>query len=190
VRALLGLTIAATMLGFIDVNSADAGYLGACRYRGCDCRCSTCPDDCQQHSCVVMKLCPEVVYEEHQCTAYKTEYVDVVDKKEVPAVKYVEEVQYELRPTTIWQPQQCECSSCAPPAGACEAAQPPKLVPVQCVQKVPNTVLKPVKYQKTEETSHVEIRQVPYTVTCYTSKVVYKEVPVTVCCPTPCCKAD
>jgi hypothetical protein len=196
VRTFPALMIIVAVLGAVGVNSADACYFGACRYRSANaCQCSTTSCSCQQQCCVVMKRCPEVVYEEHEVTAYKTEYVQVVDKKEVPAVKYVEEVQYLLRPMTIWQPQPCECGNCSQPGScapvkACEAVQPPKLCPVTCLQKVPNTVLKPVSYQKVEENPRVEIKQVPYKVICYTAKTVYKEVPVTVCCPAPCCKTS
>ncbi len=188
---------AATLVGVMlvsDLNTAQAGFCcGASRYRvahgACCGGCGTC---CQQRCYTVMRTCQEVVYEAHETTAYKTVFEEVIEKKPVEAVKYVEETQLQMRSTTILQPCPakpcCGCQSAKPcaPAQTCGEAQP-CMAAVPCLQKLPVPVLRPVTYQKIEETPRVVIKQVPYPVTCYTAKVVCKQVPVTVCCPVPCC---
>jgi hypothetical protein len=137
-----------------------------------------------------MKTCQEVVYEEKQCTFYKTVYEEATDKVVVNAVKYVEETEYRCYKCMVWQPKEtgaCEAvKSCAPAACAPSAACT-EMVQVECIRKVPHTVYRRVCEQKTEERPRVVVKQVPYTVTCCIPKVICKQIPVEVCAPVPQC---
>jgi hypothetical protein len=186
-NSIAAIAIGAALLA-VGVSTADACYCGAnrCRIRHCACRCqaATC---CQMQCFTVMKTCQEVTYEERQCTQYKTVYEEVIDKRVVDAVKYVEDTEYRCVPCTICQPRQpaiCEPAKTCAPAASCESTCCEK---VQVLRKAPITVYRPVTYQKVEETPRVVTKQVPYTITLCEPKVVYKQVPVTICCPVPCC---
>ena len=193
----------AMMLATLGAGTADASYCGVLRFPCCR-PASCCPTACGQ-CCTVMKTCQETVYEEYEVTAYKTVYEEVIEKKTVPAVKYVEQTAYRYRKCAIAEPQPCEgCASgaapqsCAPaaasaPAETCGPAQtcgpaPCSAAPVECIRKVPYTALVPVEYQKVIERPRVVAKQVPYTIVCCKPKIVYKQVPVQVCCPMPCCE--
>ena len=190
-RRLFGALAIAVSVLLIGASTAEACYCGALRYRCGRGACRSAADcTCCQQCYTVMKTCQQVVYEPREVTAYKVVYEEVVEKKTVDAVKYVEETRYRYAPTTILQPRAVPCcepvEGCAP-VECCQPAACCQMVPVQCIQKVPYTAYKPVPYQKTEEVPRTVIKQVPYTVTCYEPKVVCVQVPVEVCCPVPCC---
>jgi hypothetical protein len=183
-NALVVPVVAAVLLA-IGVNAAEACYCGAFR-----CRVKCCPAvtvGCQMQTCTVMKTCKEVVYEERECTQYKTVFEEVIDKRMVDAVKYVEDTEYRCVPCTICQERQsapCEPVKTCAPAACGESTCCEK---VAILRKAPVTVLRPVTYQKVVETPRVVTKQVPYTIIICEPKVVYKQVPVTICCPVPCC---
>jgi hypothetical protein len=182
-RRLVVIGILAFFLKAVGVPTADACYCGAMQH--CCHRVQSC-DSC----CTVMKTCQGVVYEEKQCTFYKTVYEEVKEKVVVPVVKYVEETEYRDTKCTIWQPKEtgaCEpVKSCAPAACASPTVST-EMTPVECIRKTPHTVYRCVCEQKTVERPRVVVKQVPYTVTCRVPKVVCKQVPVEVCAPAPQC---
>lgn len=180
--------MAVLLLWTWGVGTADACYCGAARYRCCQRTC--CPAvPCALQCYTVMKTCQETVYEPKECTFLKTEYENVVDKIPVCAVKYVEDTRYSYVCCTIMQPREHPCpepKACAP-ADCGGPRTCTTMEPVTCIQKVPQTVFRPVCYQKIEEVPRVVTKLVPYTMTCYEAKVITKQVPVQVCCPVPCC---
>ena len=184
-RRLMVIGFLAFLLQVVGALTADACYCGAAQHR---CRRAPSCNSC----CTVMKTCQEVVYEDKECTFYKTVYEEVMDKVVVNAVKYVEDTEYRDSKCTIWQPKEtgaCEpVKSCAPAACA-PSAVCTEMVPVECIRKVPHTVFRCVSYEKVEERPRVVAKQVPYTVTCRVPKVVCKQVPVDACAPVPQCCA-
>jgi hypothetical protein len=175
-RLLIVLLMAGVLQGFNALTAAAGGCAAKCR-AGCP-SCCNAPQPCQ-----------EVLYEEKQCTFYKTVYEQVMEKVTVNAVKYVEETEYRCCNCTTWQPRQDTC--CAPvkacaPATCGPAAVGSEMAPVQCVRKVPYTVCRPVSYQKTEERPRVVVKQVPYTVTCCVPKVVGGACAPAAQCYAPC----
>jgi hypothetical protein len=184
-RKMSTLLMLAAALWLVGISTADACCCGVARL--CCRKVCCCP--CQMQTFTVMKTCAKTVYEEKECTFYKTVYEQVVDKKTVPATKFVEDVAYRCAPFTGFVPK---------PAAACEPAKPPcapaqcgapcnEMMPVQCLRKVPYTTFKEVAAEKVEEVPRIVEKQVPYTVVCCIPKTVYEQVPVTICCPVPCC---
>jgi hypothetical protein len=194
-RRLLVITFIAGLLQTLGTMTADACYCGAARYRcGKQSSCSRTKHCCCPSQCYpAMKTCQEVVYEEKQCTFYKTVFEEVKDKVVVKAVKYVEDTEYRCCKCTTQQPKESACcepvKSCAPAAACGPPATCTEMAPVECIRKVPYTVCRPVCYEKTEERPRVVVKQVPYTVTCCVPRVVCKQVPVEVCSPVPQCCA-
>jgi hypothetical protein len=177
----------AAMLWLTGIGTADAGYCGITRLR-CHKQCC-CKVPCQMQCFTVMKTCQKVVYEEKECTFYKTVFEDAVDQKKVPTTKFVEGVAYRCAPFTGMVPK---------PAAPCEPAKPPcapakcgapceEMMPVQCLRKVPYSTFREEPAEKIEELPRIVEKQVPYTVICCIPKTVCVQVPVTVCCPVPCC---
>ena len=80
---------------------------------------------CQMQYCTVMKTCQKVVYEEKECTFYKTVYEEVVEKKTVPTTKFVEGTAYRCAPFTGMVPKPAAVCEPAKPACAPAHAQPP-----------------------------------------------------------------
>lgn len=162
-----------TILGAAWVDAADCGPAATV----------TCgqPKTCQ---CVVMKTCKVVEYDEYERTAYKTVFEEVMEKKEVCSIRYVEETEYRPACCTVYLP--CEPAGCKA-ADPCAPEQVCGMRPEVCIRKVPHTVYRPVCEKKTVEVPRIVERRIPYTITCLKPRIVYKEVPVTVCCPTCCC---
>jgi hypothetical protein len=186
-RKLPTIFLVAAMLWIFGIATANACQCGVARL--CCRRACCCPVTCQMQTFTVMKTCQKTVYEEKECTFYKTVYEQVVDKKTVPVTKYVEDTAYRCAPFTGMVPK---------PAAACEPAKPPcapaqcgapcnEMMPVQCLRKVPYTTFKEVAAEKVEEAPRIVEKQVPYTVVCCIPKTVCVQVPVTICCPVPCC---
>jgi hypothetical protein len=184
-KKLSTLLMLAAVLWLAGIGAADACCCGVARH----CCRKVCCSPCQMQTFTVMKTCAKTVYEEKECTFYKTVYEQVVDKKSVPTTKFVEDTAYRCAPFTGFVPK---------PAAACEPAKPPcapaqcgapcnEMMPVQCLRKVPYTTFKEVAAEKMEEVPRVVEKQVPYTVVCCIPKIVYEQVPVTICCPVPCC---
>jgi hypothetical protein len=170
----------------LNAATADACCCGTVRLR---CHKTCCQPTCQMQCITVMKTCQKVVYEEKECTFYKTVFKQVVEKKTVPTTKFVEDTAYRCAPFTGMVPK---------PAAACEPVKPPcapaqcaapcnEMMPVQCLRKVPYTTFREEPAEKTEEVPRIVEKQVPYTVICCVPKTVCVQVPVTVCCPMPCC---
>ena len=67
-------------------SAAEACYCGATRYAACR-RACCCP--VTQQCCTVMKVCPQVVYQQKKYTCYRTCYEPVWEQKTVTAVRYV-----------------------------------------------------------------------------------------------------
>jgi hypothetical protein len=139
--------------------------------------------------CTVMKTCAKIVYEEKECTFYKTVYEDQVEQKAVPATKFVEGEAYHCVPFTGMVPKPAPvCDPVKPPCAPAACGTPcDELTPVQCCRKVPYTTFTEQPAEKAEEVKRVVEKQVPYTVICCIPKTIYVQVPVTVCCPVPCC---
>jgi hypothetical protein len=185
-RNLSRLSILVALLWVASIGTAEACYCGITRLR---CPRVCCQPTCQMQYCTVMTTCQKVVYEEKECTFYKTVFEDVVDKKTVPATKFVEDTAYRCAPFTGYVPK---------PAAACESAKPAcapatcgapcnEMMSVQCLRKVPYTTFREEAAEKVEEVPRVVEKQVPYTVICCIPKTICVQVPVTVCCPVPCC---
>jgi hypothetical protein len=151
------LLLVASVLPLLAAPAADACPCRAARHRCCQPAC-----------CDAAPPCQEVAYEEKQITLYRTEYTEVPEKVVVNAVKYVEETEYRDVVSTVMQPR--ERKPCEPVAGCCAPAVCNEMVPVQCVRKVPCTVLRPVAYQTTVERPRVVAKQIPYTITCRVPK--------------------
>jgi hypothetical protein len=187
VKKLSCLLMVAAAVWALGISTADACCCGITRLR---CRVVCCPPvTCQMQYFTVMKTCQKTVYEEKECTFYKTVYEQVVEKKTVPTTKFEEGTAYRCAPFTGLVPK---------PAAACEPAKPPcapaqcaapcnEMMPVQCLRKVPYTTFNEVPAEKVEEVPRVVEKQVPYTVICCIPKTVCVQVPVTICCPVPCC---
>ncbi len=70
---LLGVPMIAFILALVSVDTADAGWCGAARYRCCATCCDTCGYPAVKQQChTVMKTCREIVYEQQNYTCYKT----------------------------------------------------------------------------------------------------------------------
>jgi hypothetical protein len=185
-KKIVGVAVAAVLFEIFVSSAANACYCEANRIRRS--RACCCRETCQTQCFTVMKTCQKTVYEEKECTFYKTVYEQVVDKKPVDTTKFVEGVAYKCAPYTGMVPKTPD--ACAPAKPPCAPAQcESAMTPVQCMIKVPYTTMNEVPAQKIEEVSRVVEKQVPYTVICCIPKTVCVEVPVTVCCPAPrCCK--
>ena len=109
-----GLVIVSVLLVMGSLAS-DVACFGACHGQ---CGKHTCAcvqqRDCCPPCCTAPQPCPRIVYEEKECTAYKTVFEEVIDKVPVDAVKYVEETAYRCVPVTVMQP---------PTVAACQPAK-------------------------------------------------------------------
>ena len=172
----------------IAASTTEAGYCGALRHRCCKRACCE-PAECTccRQCYTVMKTCKEVVYEEREETCYKTVFEEVVEKKKVPAVKFVPVTAYRCVPCNCTQPQACGCSESANSCGPVQDCGP-TMAAKQILRKVPYETVKEVSYEKEVETKRIVQKQVPYTVIVCVPTVVCKQVPVQVCCPVPCCR--
>jgi hypothetical protein len=155
----------------------DAGDCGPAQAATC------CQPTCCQ--CTVTKTCKEVVYDEYERTAYKTVFEEVMEKKEVCAIRYVEETEHRPACCTLYEP--CVPDGCRP-VDPCAPEQTCGMRPTSCIRKVPHTVYRPVCETKTVEVPRIVEKRIPYTVTCLKPRIVCREVPVTVCCPKCCCR--
>lgn len=179
-------SILSLILMLLSTSAAEACCCGIARLR---CRQICCPPPCQMQYFTVMKTCIKTVYEEKECTFYKTVYEEVVENKTIPTTKFVEDKAYRCAPFTGLVPK--PAAACEPAKPACEpagcGAPCNEMMPVQCLRKVPYTTFKEVPAEKTEAVRRVVEKQVPYTVICCIPKTVCEQVPVTICCPVPCC---
>ena len=174
--------VVASVVIVIGAITADVACFGACRGQcgksPCVCKCDSCPPCCAPSK-------PCIQYEEKEVTAYKTVFEEVIEKVQVPAVKYVEETAYRCVPVTVMQPRPtaaCEPAKACAPCNTCAPATCGDLVPVQVLKKAPYTVFREVHYQKTEERPRVVVKQVPYTFIQCVPKVVCEP-----CCPASTC---
>jgi hypothetical protein len=101
-------------------------------------------------------------------TLYKSEFVDVIEKKMVPSTKFVPVVEYRDIPCSV-----CKAlppDTCAPAAGPCQPCQPERCCVENGIRKVPVTVFKEVPCEKEVEVKRLVEKKIPYTVTCYVPK--------------------
>jgi hypothetical protein len=183
-KRLSSIGLLAISLWFFGVGSAEACYCGIARLR---CHKVCCQPTCQMQYCTVMKTCEKVVYEDKECTFYKTVFEEVKEKKNVPTTKFVEGTAYRCAPFTGMVPKPAPV--CEPAKPACAPCNAPcnEMTQVQCLRKVPYTTFSEQPAEKVEEVTRIVEKQVPYTVICCVPKTICVQVPVTVCCPMPSC---
>lgn len=174
-RNWIAVSLLATWLPSAMATSVDAADCGSAPTA----RCAQ-PKSCQ---CVPDRVCQEVVYEEYERTAYKTVFEEVMEKKEVCTIKYVEETEDRPACCTVYEPCMPDgCNPCAPQQN-CGMRQE------QCIRKVPHAVYRPVCEKTTIEVPRIVEKRIPYTVTCLKPRIVSKEMPAAGCCPKCCCPA-
>src|SRR5579871_2189943 len=101
---LLGVPMLALLLALVSIDTVQAGWCGAARYRCCASCC--CNDGCgyaavKQQCCTVTKTCKEVVYEQQSYTCYKTIMEPVCENQTVDCVTYVPETCYRTCEYTV-----------------------------------------------------------------------------------------
>ena len=81
-KTLLGVPLLAVILSVVMMDTAQAGYCGAARFRLCASCCEAGYAPCKQQCHTVMRTCKEVVYEKQNYTCYKTVYEPVVENQD------------------------------------------------------------------------------------------------------------
>src|SRR5690348_12266465 len=103
-KTLLGVPLVAVILMALSVDTAVAGYCGACRYRCCATCCDAGPAPCKMQCHTVMRTCKEVVYEKQNYTCYKTVMEPVVENRTINCCHYVQETAYRDCCYTVCKP--------------------------------------------------------------------------------------
>ncbi len=103
-KALLGVPLFAVILLVVMMDTAQAGYCGAARYRSCASAAKPRYAPCKQQCHTVMRTCKEVVYEKQNYTCYKTVYEPVCENRTINCVKYVRETKYRDCCYTVCKP--------------------------------------------------------------------------------------